>query len=262
MIYGEVHMDSKHSKIIQNEYFKYRINNCFQRLPKMKLSLMEERDEIGTFAYTSNIEMEDAISKKEPIVLHYHEDLFTYLPRYRNAILIHEFTHISDFLKFRDYKQLSTIMVTYSEFHATQMEFMKLCGINRMTTKCRKSLDTKICYQDKKVTIKEYIDDLYMQVVDILSEDVRELDDTMQAANASALIKHLMYFFGAASFYFDSQKEVVYNYFYFFDELGDYTNIFIKLYGNVVINQSFKYDMDGYVSLINDIYSKYLGIRF
>ena len=221
---------------------------------------MEERDEMGTFAYTNNSEMEDAISQKEPITLHYHEDLFTYLPKYRNAILLHEFTHISDFLKFRKYEQLSIIMSTYSEFHATQMEFMKLCGIHRITTKCKKPLNTIICFQDKKITIKEYIDFLVAEVLEILNEDISTLDENMQAANAVALVKHLMFFFGAVSFYYDSQRELLVQYFSLFDKFGDYTSIFMKLYGNVVIGQSFKYDMKGYVNLIKEINFKYLGV--
>lgn len=223
---------------------------------------MKERDEMGTFAYTNNSEMEDAISKKEPITLYYHEDLFTYLPQYRNAILLHEFTHISDFLKFRKYghEQVNIIMSTYSEFHATQMEFMKLCGIHRITTKCKKPLNTIICFQDKKITIKEYIDFLVAEVLAILDEDISTLDDNMQAANAVGLIKHLMYFFGAVSFYYDSQRELLVQYFSLFDKFGDYTSIFMKLYGNVVIGQSFKYDMKGYVNLIKEINFKYLGV--
>lgn len=229
-------------------------------MPKMKLSFMKERDEMGTFAYTNNSEMEEALSKKESITLYYHEDLFTYLPKYRNAILLHEFTHISDFLKFRKHEQVSIIMSTYSEFHATQMEFMKLCGIHRITTKCKKPLNTIICFQDKKITIKEYIDFLFAEVLAILDEDISTLDDNMQAANAVALIKHLMYFFGAVSFYYNSQRDMIYQYFSFFDKYGEYTNMFIKLYGNVAMNKSFKYDEEGYTNLVNEITFKYLGI--
>lgn len=252
-------MDLFNNLKISQEYSKYKKHNSKLKLPNLKISIMKERDEIGTFAYTNNQEMYEAISKNEPIMLYYHRDLFTYLPEYTKAILLHEFTHIADFLKFKNYKNTSMVMSTYSEYHSTQVEFMTLCGLNKITTKCKKPLTKVICYKEERITIKEYIEILLAQVLAILDENLNELDDNMKAANAAALIKHLMYFFGVISFYFDSQRDMLIKYFSVFDKFGGYTDMFIKLYGDVM-NMSFEKDFDNFVEQINKITHKYLGI--
>lgn len=251
-------MDSHKNLLIKYEYFKYRIRKCIWKLPKINIVEMKERDEVGTFAYTNNSEVEEALGKGKPITLYYHRDLFTYLPRYRNAILLHEFTHISDFIKFRKYRETSMLMCTYSEFHATQIEFIKLCGLHRITIRCRKSLDSKICFQDKKATIKEYIDFLFAEVLDTLNEDLSVLDDKMKAANAVALIKHLMYFYGAVSFYEESKEELLMRYFHILSKY-EYGDMFMRLYVNVTQKQ-YEGNFRGYMELVNKITDKYLGI--
>ncbi len=245
------------AKEIKLKYFLYNVRHL-KKLPMINPIIMEERDEIGTFVYTSNNEMEEAISNNKPIPFHYHADLFSYLPEYINAILEHEFTHISDFVKYRGSEKITDIMTTYSEFHATQIEFMKLCGIRRVTTKCKKSLTDKIAFCNEMVTVDEYIQIQLAQILAILEEDKSVLEDDMLAANAAALVKHMMYFFGAISFYYDSNRDLIYKYFIHLKKYG-YMNMAVKMFGNVLVKK-FESNIDEYSKDLLELEYKYLEI--
>lgn len=113
----------------------------------------EEKDRKYTYAYINNDEIEN-----NPINLFYSEILCKCHISFQKAILFHEFTHILDgitMLSAFDKNNLNTILATYSEYHASQIELGCKIGFKNVRSCYKINLSKTFIYsENQKINVE------------------------------------------------------------------------------------------------------------
>lgn len=141
------------------EYKKFvNIKGCI--LPSIHPVLQnvhEQKDGKSSYAYINNDEIGN-----DPINLYYSKSLFDFHDTFKKAILFHEFTHVFDgiiFYSSYNEKDLSSIMATYSEYHASQIELAYKAGFRNIHSCYKIDLSKTYIYsENQKIKIEsDYI---------------------------------------------------------------------------------------------------------
>lgn len=154
----------------------------------------------GDMAYTDNVELVDCIKQNKPVILYCNKKLFKCKPIYRDAILYHEFVHISDCYNFFDCDNPNILMSAYSEGNAKKMEYLVQCN-NRVV-----ELDCEICGEDGITTPRKEIEE-YLNFIISVSDLKVPIPEDKIADIGCMFTKDFSYMFGLLSFYETSEPE-------------------------------------------------------
>lgn len=113
---------------------------------------------------------------KKSYILYVKEEIFKYPDTSIDAILFHEFTHITDSLLYlkNDYQSFKDILSTYSEFHASKVEMEQLL---KSVTDDKISGNSEITFNDGILTINSLMNQAFNHIVNgfaIISKDTIE----------------------------------------------------------------------------------------
>lgn len=171
-------------KQIKFQWLKY--NKFICKIPAIeKVEILAEDN---TWAYFKNDDI-----YKQRYVLYVNPHLEETYDEFIEQILFHEFTHISDSLKFKnvDKKTFTELMNIYSEIHASQVQMNRM--LLTQNTKSY-SLDQQIICE-KKVTLKSYMEHSLYNV----EKEFTVSRDKITADNLRYSTKELFYFIGKLS---------------------------------------------------------------
>lgn len=124
-----------------------------------EIHLIENKDEINknVIAFVNNDEIKFPVTN-----LYYNPDLLVASDDYKKAKLFHEFTHILDYIVLHERfstDQLNSILATYSEYHASQIELLRNIGVgNIKDIKTIDKLDVDETYvwcKESKISLTE-----------------------------------------------------------------------------------------------------------
>lgn len=142
----------------------YEEFHTFMKIKKGKLPQLNpvsfEVNETNSIAYV------DLDIIQYPVTnIYYSVDFCKYQKEYKKVKLFHEFTHIVDkIILSKDYnpKDLSIIMSTYSEYHASKIELMKNLGFKDVSSIHKMDLSATIVFneQDKCSITTDYLQPL------------------------------------------------------------------------------------------------------
>lgn len=154
------------------------------------------------YAYIDDGEIGD-----NPINLYYSQILCDCHKTFQKAILFHEFTHIYDetiFWSIYDKKELSSIMATYSEYHAAQIELACKVGFRSIHSCYKINLSKTYVYaQNKKIKIEiDYIHPVSdaLTIVEQPSDSYINLDEYDYFLNYKIFEAKTMYYLGKKNF--------------------------------------------------------------
>lgn len=108
-----------YTMIIKQTYKNYQKENNL-KLPDISEVKYDKTDE-----FWGKFNTQDLYNKN--YILHICDDLLSENKKFMKQILYHEFTHLSDSLRFVDksYKDFECIMQSYSEYHAAEVEMIE-----------------------------------------------------------------------------------------------------------------------------------------
>ena len=115
--------------------------------------------------------------------------------KYLNAILYHEFTHISDRLTFfrelKDESKKRNLLFPYNEFHAAQVEISKLLELYYNSSK-RVSLSTMVYGENGTITLKSFLEEQTNEFILYLNF----LEECPSIENVQYIMYLMLYNFG------------------------------------------------------------------
>lgn len=154
------------------------------------------------YAYINYNEIEN-----NPINLYYSQILYDYHKTFQKAILFHEFTHILDGINFLSiYKEsdLASIMATYSEYHAAQIELACKVGFRSIHSCYKINLSKTYVYtQNKKIKIEtDYIHSVSdaLSIIDEPNDAYYKLNEYDYFLNYKTFESKTMYYLGKKNF--------------------------------------------------------------
>lgn len=165
-----------------------------------------ESERKNSFAY-----VKAELLRKNIVPIMYKESAFEYNEVFSKSIFFHEFTHIYDAnFKFKDLNEedFITVMNTYSEYHASQIEMgiqfdMKNKNdIFRLHSKIKQK--NFLFYKDKIKDIKSYILVPYQEIVITLNQTKKnfsKLSNDELASLYKIIEKNIFYYYGKYDFY-------------------------------------------------------------
>lgn len=128
-------------------------NNILPGINPISQNSNNQNNDKSSYAYNDDSEMGN-----NPINLYYSQMLCDCHKTFQKAVLFHEFTHICDetiFLSIYDKKELSSIMATYSEYHAAQIELACKVGFRNIHACYKMNLSKTFVYsENKKIKIE------------------------------------------------------------------------------------------------------------
>lgn len=186
-----------YKKKIRKSYYEYR--------KQFNLDIIDIEpkfisDSSGEMAYTDNEELVDCIKQNKSVTLYCNKRLFKCQPTYINAILYHEFVHISDCYNFFDCDNPNILMSAYSEANAKKMEYLVQCN-NRAV-----ELDYEICGEDGMTTPRKEIEE-YLNIIISIADLKVPIPEDKIADIGCMFTKSFSYMFGLLSFYETSEPE-------------------------------------------------------
>lgn len=143
---------------IQKSYQDYKKFMNQSNLPDIMPIFNTQNDKLNyALSYINDEDM-----RKNTVPIYFSNKLFEYHKQYYNSILFHEFTHILDanitFKKIYDDNERSKLMLSYSEYHAAQIELISYLGYSNIESMNRKfDINTKIYFQKELLDIENYL---------------------------------------------------------------------------------------------------------
>ena len=141
---------------IQDFYNEYKVFINRREMPKIVPNFDMSDSILDSLAY---IDRDDIRGESIPIYI--NTNLFKYPKQYYESILFHEFTHIYDaniIFKDEDDETFSSLISSYSEFHASQVEILCNIGYNRAYNINHKfRMSTKLYYKDEIMDVDHYL---------------------------------------------------------------------------------------------------------
>lgn len=124
-------------------------------MPKLNPIILEQKDCVNnSLAYVITDEITSLIAN-----IYINPVLNDFKDRFKISKLFHEFTHILDYINFSskyNEKDLLSIMTTYSEYHASQIEIAYNVGLKNIYNIRKFNLDkTFITYENRQIKIEE-----------------------------------------------------------------------------------------------------------
>lgn len=111
------------------------------------------------------------------------------------SFLFHEFTHIFDKMTNETINDEVGDISSFSEIHATYIQLQSSFNIIKQNG-IKVSLDDSICYLDATISLNEYINKSFMEVLNLITE----FRNTRVLENFSKSYKHALYYFGIIRF--------------------------------------------------------------
>lgn len=179
---------------IKNEYAKYQIFIGDNNIPKYKVNFIDSTKNKVSYSM-------EVLTQKNPMILNVNMGfLVGKNGKHCQPNLYHEFTHMWDcnnLFQDRDYKERKSVLSLYTEYHASQIEFLRFMEFE--TINQNKSIDhnDKFHEFDKEVTVFEF----YNERCQLLSESVNNYKADISTSNYKTIIDSYMYVFGVKSIY-------------------------------------------------------------
>lgn len=245
----KVQLTPNNKIFIAQSFLKYQKEYCLQ-LPKIEKIISIQTDE-----FWAKFQSEDLYKRK--YILYISSDLFKYDNKFVSQVLYHEFTHLSDSLNFLNLSQndFKTIMISYSEFHASFIEMGK--RINQIESVAI-SLQSEIIHCDGILTIESFMLQSFGKVV----KDF-ELMSCNNSRNLHYDTNHMYYFIG--------YKFALKNFNLLYQEDTSLINdLFLDMYKSITdcfengiddYNEIIKYQ-NAFEQLVKDIYKRNLKTIF
>lgn len=150
---------------------------------------------------------EDEIGEN-PIKLYYSQELLPNCHQtFQKAILFHEFTHILDGINFSSLysgKELASIMATYSEYHAAQIELASKVGFRSIHSCYKMNLSKTFVYaQNQKIKIEtDYLHPASdaLTIIDESNDAYYNLNEYDYFLNYKTFEAKTMYYLGKKNF--------------------------------------------------------------
>ena len=143
---------------ILNCYLEYKKFMKQSNLPDIRpVFNIQDANINRTIAY---IERDDL---REPIIpIYISKKLFSYSEQYYKSILFHEFTHVFDanitFININNHEKLTSLMSSYSEYHASQIELLSSLGYKVIRPIFNKfNINTRIYSENELLDIENYL---------------------------------------------------------------------------------------------------------
>ena len=156
-------------------------------------------------AYTNNEELSECIINKTAVTLFVNPKFLSYSDEYIQAVMYHEFTHISDAYNFIHISNSNILMSTYSEFNAMRVEIMEKCNSKVI------GLDDVICGEGENTTPRKEIEDNLETI--IMISQIPRLDskraEEREGYLFNMLIKSYAYLFAYLSFFENTNYDYV-----------------------------------------------------
>lgn len=141
---------------IQDYYNEYKLFVNKKEIPQIIPDFDMSNSILNCFAYVNREEI-----RGENIPIYINKSLFEYPEQYYKSILFHEFTHIYDansIFKDEDDTKFNSLMSSYSEFHASQIEILCNIGYNRVYNINQKfKMSTILSYKDELMDVDHYL---------------------------------------------------------------------------------------------------------
>lgn len=179
---------------IKNECIKYQTFIGDSNIPKYKINFVDNKD----FSISYSMEV---LTQKIPMILNVNMGFMVGKSgKHCQPTLYHEFTHMwdhSNLFQDKDQQERKSVLSLYSEYHASQMEFLRFMEFE--SVKHTKGIDPndKFYEFDKEETVFEYYDERCQ----LLFESINNYKDDNSTKNYKAIIDSYMYVFGIKSMY-------------------------------------------------------------
>lgn len=192
------------NKIIDQFYEDFKVFMKENNMPL--INAIEKSDNSYSFAY---VEKDSIHNQCVPVV--YEESLFDYNEDFIKSIFFHEFTHIYDAnIRFKNLNNddFNTIMDTYSEYHASQIEMGVSLHIKNkndiVTLSSKLKSKTGIFYRNNFEDIESYILIPLADIITVLCQQKGSCIDMSNNEFAKQFVKmkkNIFYYYGKYDLY-------------------------------------------------------------
>lgn len=160
--------------VLVNQY--YEEFKVFIKENNMPLVIPVEKSSNKNMGVLAFIERDYIRERAIPIV--YNKTLFDYNENFIKSIFFHEFTHIYDAnIKFKNLNEndFNTIMDTFSEYHASQIEMGSILGMKNkndvLTISSKVKSKRKIFYKNELEYIESYVVIPLSDITSVICQD-------------------------------------------------------------------------------------------
>ena len=180
--------------------------------------------------------------KSTKVEIHISPELFEYKERFYKSILFHEFTHIFDLsntLKNYNATEQNSLMSTYSEYHASQIELLCNLGYTSIPIYKKFYMSDKVVYQNEIESVEETLTRPLSDALAVLNKNQDafiSLPDKDYNIKYVKTKKNIMYYLGK---YNVCQKYATTKPFNFFDNFGEFKQDILNYY-ILLNNKDFK----------------------
>ena len=179
---------------IKNEYLKYQKFIGSDNMPKYKINFVDGSKRKISYAM-------EALIYKRPVILNVNMGfMINGQSKHCQPTLYHEFTHMLDsenLFKDKDPKERKSVLALYTEYHASQIEFLRFMEFKSINgIKCINP-SSKFYEFDEEKTVLEY----YNKRCSLLSESIDKYNSNASTENYRAIIDSYMYVFVIKSIY-------------------------------------------------------------
>lgn len=190
-----------------NQYYKqYKIFVKEDNMPTIYPVVAPESETKNNFAYVKT-----ELLRENIVPIMYKESVFEYNDIFSKSIFFHEFTHVYDAnFKFKNSntEDFVTVMNTYSEYHASQIEMgiqFEMKNKNDIYSLPLKFKNNKILYYKNQIKdIKSYVLIPYQEIMITLSQikkNLSKLSNDELAILYKIIEKNIFYYYGKYDFY-------------------------------------------------------------
>lgn len=194
------------NKITNQFYEDFKVFIKENNMPLINAIEKPNNNSINSFAYVEK----DSIHNQCVSVI-YEESLFDYNEYFIKSIFFHEFTHIYDAnIKFKNLNDddFNTVMDTYSEYHASQIEMgvsLNMKNKNDIATLSSKiKSKTNIFYRNNFEDIESYILIPLADIISVLTQErgsCIDMSDDEFAKQFVKMKKSIFYYYGKYDLY-------------------------------------------------------------
>lgn len=195
------------NKIINQYYDEFKVFIKENKMPLIiPVEKSSENNNMDEFAF---IEKDFIRGIAVPII--YNKSLFDYNENFVKSIFFHEFTHIYDAnIRFKNLneKDFNTVIDSYSEYHASQIEMGSLIGMKNkndvLTIASKLEIKSKVFYKNELEDIESYIITPLADITSIICQDrdaYIDLSDFEFAKQYVKLEKNIFYYYGKYDLY-------------------------------------------------------------
>ncbi len=179
---------------IKNECIKYQTFIGDSSMPKYKINFVDNKD----FSISYSMEV---LTQITPMILNVNMGFLAgNNGKHCQPTLYHEFTHMWDYYNLfrdKDQQERKSVLSLYTEYHASQIEFLRFMEFESVKYAKRIDLNDKFYEFDKEETVYEFYDERCQ----LLIESINNYKTDGSTKNYRAIIDSYMYVFGIKSIY-------------------------------------------------------------